>query len=146
LGPDGSWIDYSVVSSADLDNGVTVPYDERLAQRVRDVLGRRAGLDERKMFGGLAFLLDGRMFCGIVKEQLMVRVGPEQHAKALALPHARPMDFTGRPMKGMIYVAPAGVRGRSLAAWVKRGLAGLERAASRSKPAGRIAREKVSCP
>jgi TfoX/Sxy family transcriptional regulator of competence genes len=117
-------------------------YDERLAQRVRDVLGRRAGLDERKMFGGLAFLLDGRMFCGTVNDELMVRVGPKQHEAALALPHARPMDFTGRPMKGLVYVARNGLGGRSLAAWVKRGLAGLGDAPPRSRMAARSTRRK----
>lgn len=119
-------------------------YDEHLAQRVRDVLGRRAGLEERKMFGGLAFLLEGRMFCGIVNDELMVRVGPEQHSVALALPHARAMDFTGRPMKGMVYVAREGLGGPSLAAWVKRGLAGLEDAPPRSRMAGRSTRRKGS--
>lgn len=109
-------------------------YDETLAQRVRDVLGRRAGLDERKMFGGLAFLLGGRMFCGIVKDELMVRVGRVLYTEALGIPHVRPMDFTGRPMTGMVYVAAAGLRGTSLAGWVARGLEGLHEAPSSSKP------------
>lgn len=74
------------------------------------------------MFGGIAFMLNGNMCCGVVKDELMVRVGAEQHAAALALPGARPMDFTGRPMNGMVFVRPAGYRdGRALAAWVKRG-------------------------
>jgi len=60
------------------------------------------------MFGGLAFLLDGRMFCGIVKNDLMVRVGPEKYEKALGMAHARPMNFTGRPMTGYVFVGPAG--------------------------------------
>lgn len=97
-------------------------YDEQLADRVRRLLARRDGLTERKMFGGIAFMLGGNMCCGVVKSDLMVRVGPEQHDKALALPGARPMDFTGRPMKGMVFVRPAGYRdGKALAAWVKRG-------------------------
>lgn len=100
-------------------------YDESLAARVRQILEGRTGVEERKMFGGLAFLLGGRMFCGIVKEELMVRVGPERHAEALALPHARPMDFTGRPMTGMVYVAAAGLRGPALDRWVERGIEGL---------------------
>jgi TfoX/Sxy family transcriptional regulator of competence genes len=100
-------------------------YDESLAARVRSILDGRTGVEERKMFGGLAFLLDGRMFCGIVKEELMVRVGSERYAEALVLPHARPMDFTGRPMTGMVYVASAGLRGPALDRWVVRGIEGL---------------------
>jgi TfoX/Sxy family transcriptional regulator of competence genes len=59
---------------------------------------------EKKMFGGIAFLLDGAMFCGVSGGDLMVRVGAEAHEAALARPHARPMDFTGRPMKGYVFV------------------------------------------
>jgi TfoX/Sxy family transcriptional regulator of competence genes len=119
-------------------------YDESLAARVRRVLEGRTGVEERKMFGGLAFLLGGRMFCGILKEELMVRVGPERHAEALALPHARPMDFTGRPMTGMVYVAAAGLRGSALDRWVERGLEGLATTpVSRPKPRRRTAGAKV---
>lgn len=81
-------------------------YDEDLADRIRRALGARGGLTEKKMFGGLAFLHDGKMFCGIIGEDLMVRVGPEAHARALARAHVRPMDFTGRPMRGYVYVGP----------------------------------------
>jgi TfoX/Sxy family transcriptional regulator of competence genes len=95
-------------------------YDETLASRIRKVLAGRAGISEKKMFGGVAFLLEGKMFCGIVKEDLMLRVGPERHAEALSEPHVRPMDFTGRPMVGYVYIAPAGCRGdRALAKWVE---------------------------
>ena len=76
-------------------------FDPGLAERIRDLLAGRRGVGERKMFGGLAFLLDGRMVVGIIDRTLMARVGPDRHADALALPHARPMDFTGRPMKGL---------------------------------------------
>ena len=94
-------------------------YDERLANRLRRLLAPQGGVSERKMFGGLAFLVDGHMCVGIVGEDLMVRVGPDQHAQALAAPHARPMDFTGRPSKGMVYVAPAGcARDPALKKWV----------------------------
>ena len=96
-------------------------YDADLAERVRAVIGTT--FDERKMFGGLAFMVGGNMCCGIVGDELMVRVGPDEFAAALARPHAREMDFTGRPMKGMVYVVPQGVKDkRSLAAWVKRGV------------------------
>lgn len=98
-------------------------YDEHLAERVGRALARRPGLTEKKMFGGIAFMLNGNMCCGIVKDDLMVRVGPQAHDEALAQPHARPMDFAGRPMKGMVYVDPAGVRSDgALAAWVQRGV------------------------
>ena len=96
-------------------------YDEELAERVRLALAGREGLSEKRMFGGIAFMLHGNMSCGIVKDQLMVRVGPERHAEALAQPHARPMDFTGRPMKGMVYVGPEGLRSDAdLNAWLRR--------------------------
>lgn len=100
-------------------------YDERLAERVRAVLADHDGVSERKMFGGLAFLVDGKMCVGVIGNELMVRSGPTQHEAALKKPHARPMDFTGRPMTGMIYVAPAGVaRGTALKRWVELGIAG----------------------
>lgn len=100
-----------------------VAYDEDLANRVREALGGTKGVRERKMFGGLAFMVHGNMACGIVGDELMVRVGPEAYEQALSQPHAREMDFTGRSMKGMVYVAADGVKnGRSLKAWVERGL------------------------
>jgi hypothetical protein len=94
-------------------------YDPGLAQRVREVLGQRSGLEERRMFGGLAFLLDGKMFVGVNSSTLMARVGPERYEDALALPHVREMDFTGRPLRGYVYIAPAGLaEDRDLGAWV----------------------------
>lgn len=94
-------------------------YDEKLADRIRRALGPRDDVEERKMFGGLAFLRDGKMFCGIAKDDLMVRVGPDGYEEALEKPHVRPMDFTGRPMKGYVFVAPAGRRtDAALRAWV----------------------------
>ena len=99
-------------------------YDEDLGARVRSALAGTAGLTERKMFGGLAFLVQGHMCCGVVGNELMVRVGPDAYADALAQPHAREMDFTGRPMKGMVMVAAGGFAARAdLARWVRRGLA-----------------------
>ena len=94
-------------------------YDERLAGRVRKLLARRGGLYEIKMFGGLAFMVQGHMCCGVVKGLLMARVGPEAYREALAKPHARPMDFTGKPLKGLVYITPAGTRTeKQLSAWV----------------------------
>lgn len=99
-------------------------YDEKLADRVRDVLKHRRGVSEKKMFGGLSFLVNGNMSCGIIGDNLMVRVGPDAYDGALKKKGARPMDFTGRAMKGMIYVDRSGYgRSASLKAWVERGLA-----------------------
>ena len=83
-------------------------YNEQLADKIRTVIARRKGLTEKKMFGGEAFMLNGNMFCGVVRDDLLVRVGAERNEEALALPNARPMDFTGKPMKGFIYVDSKG--------------------------------------
>ena len=83
-------------------------YNEELAARVRKALGRRKDLKEQKMFGGIAFMLCGHMCCGVMDDDLMLRLGPELAAKALKRAHTRPVDFTGRVMKSMIMVAPAG--------------------------------------
>jgi TfoX/Sxy family transcriptional regulator of competence genes len=93
-------------------------YDEDLADRVRAVLPSGERVTERQMFGGLAFMLGGHMFCGVVKDTLMVRLGPDSADRALDRPHVRPMDFTGRPMKGMVFVEPEGLRGTALRQWV----------------------------
>ena len=94
-------------------------FDAGLAQRVRNVLGGRPGITERRMFGGLAFLVDGKMFVGIQDAVLMARVGAERHHDALAMPHVREMDFTGRPMKGYVYIDPPAVAAdKDLSAWV----------------------------
>jgi len=99
-------------------------YDGGLAERIREVLEGQAGVAEKKMFGGLAFMLDGHMCVGIVKDELMVRVGPDGYDDALAQPHARAMDFTGKPMKGFIYVGVDGFAEDShLDAWIARGRA-----------------------
>jgi TfoX/Sxy family transcriptional regulator of competence genes len=99
-------------------------YDELLADRIRDVLSSTAGVTERKMFGGLAFSIAGNMACGIVGPDLMLRLGEEGADSALDEPHVRPMDFTGRPMASMVYVAAAGIATRdALATWVGRGVA-----------------------
>jgi TfoX/Sxy family transcriptional regulator of competence genes len=98
-------------------------YDESLARRVRSQLADQVDLHERKMFGGLAFMVRGNMCCGIVGEELMVRVGSEQYAAALAQPHAREMDFTGRPMTGMVMVATDGLASDEvLEQWIRRSI------------------------
>lgn len=102
----------------------TMAFDEALAERIRAVLADHQEMTERKMFGGAAFMLGDRMAVGIVGDQLMVRVGPGGYEAALAEPHTRPMDFTGRPSRGMVYVAPAGVAADAdLARWVEAGAA-----------------------
>lgn len=99
-------------------------YDEKLADRIRHQLAGTKGVTERKMFGGIAFMHRGNMICGIVRDDLMVRVGADAHDDALAKPHTRPMDFNGRASRGMVYVEPAGItRAPSLRGWIDRGLA-----------------------
>jgi TfoX/Sxy family transcriptional regulator of competence genes len=95
-------------------------FDEGLAERVREALQGRPGITERRMFGGLAFLVDGKMFVGILGGELMARVGAERYQDALALPHVRKMDFTGKPMNGYVYIEPQGLaEDETLKAWVQ---------------------------
>jgi hypothetical protein len=96
-------------------------YDEGLAQRIREQVADHSGITEKKMFGGLSFLLNGNMACGVIKDELIVRVGPD--SDAVHQPHARPFDFTGRPMNGWVVVAPAGFESdQSLQHWVEQGV------------------------
>ena len=98
-------------------------YDEQLATRVRSALDGLEGLCERKMFGGLAFMVHGNMACGVEGDRLMVRVGPERYEEALGKPHVTLMDFTGRPMKGFVFVAPEGTGTETaLKDWVEMGV------------------------
>jgi TfoX/Sxy family transcriptional regulator of competence genes len=83
-------------------------YDEKLAERIRGCLAARGDVVEKKMFGGLTFMVGGHMACGILGDQLVLKVGDELYERVVTRPHARPMDFTGKPMRGMVYVAPAG--------------------------------------
>ena len=99
-------------------------FDEGLAQRIRDHLDDERDVIERKMFGGAAFMIRGNMCCGVVGDELMVRVGPDAYDEALLRPHAREMDFTGKPMRGMLYVGAKGIDAdKDLAAWIDRGAA-----------------------
>jgi TfoX/Sxy family transcriptional regulator of competence genes len=98
-----------------------VAYDEHLAQRVRAVLSADRDISERKMFGGLAFLSRGHMLCGVIEDALTLRLGEDGSDEALDEPHVRPMDFTGRPMRTMIFVdAPGMISDYALAAWIGR--------------------------
>lgn len=100
-----------------------MPYDEPLAARVRTVLKGQGSIVEKGMFGGLAYLVNRKMFAGILNKDLVVRVGPDGHEGALKEPHTRPMDFTGKPMKGYVYVGPAGTKNAAhLRKWLARGL------------------------
>lgn len=93
--------------------------DPALAGRVRAALDGRRGLGETRMFGGLCFTLNGNMLCGIHRDRLMFRVGRAQHERALARPGARPMDITGRPMHGFVFVDPAQCDTRRLKSWIR---------------------------
>jgi len=98
-------------------------YDEGLAERIRGIVADRHDVSEKRMFGGIAFMIRGHMSIGIVKDDLMVRVGPEAHDNLVRRPHARPMDFTGRPMKGFLYVASPGLEADAdLERWVGHGV------------------------
>ena len=110
-------------------------FDEKLADRVRRQVAKRSGLSEKKMFGGLAFLLHGNMSCGIHGNELIVRIDPETTESALAEPGTRIFDITGRPMKGWLLVSSTGVTDNAaIAKWVRRG---LDYAASLLKKQGR---------
>ncbi len=93
-------------------------YDEDLVHRLRAVLPTEGVVTERKMFGGLAFMLDGHMLCGVMKERVMLRLGADAAERALDHPGVRPMDFTGRPMTGMVYVDPDGLDDADLRRWI----------------------------
>jgi TfoX/Sxy family transcriptional regulator of competence genes len=84
-------------------------YDETLAGRIRDAVGQQRGITEKKMFGGVGFLLNGNMLVGVWKDSLIARVGVEASEKALKKLHVRPMDITGKPMKGWLLIEPVGI-------------------------------------
>ena len=98
-------------------------YDEGLAQRVREALAEQPELVEKKMFGGVGFMVQGNMACGVNRDNLIVQVGPASYEGALAQPHTGPFDMTGRPMKGWVVVVPDGYASdRDLERWVQQGL------------------------
>jgi TfoX/Sxy family transcriptional regulator of competence genes len=98
-------------------------YDEGLAERIRGVLADRPDVSEKRMFGGIVFMIRGHMSVGIAKDDLMVRVGRDSHDELVRQPHARPMDFTGRPMKGFLYVSSPGLESDAdLERWVGHGV------------------------
>lgn len=98
-------------------------YDETLAARIRNLLRGRTDIAEKRMFGGLAFLADGHMCFGVHGQELIVRLVDAEMSMALARPHVRPMDLTGRPLRGFVFVSPAGTRTTpALEKWIGEGL------------------------
>ena len=101
-------------------------YDVKLAARVRALLSGRDDVAERPMFGGLTFMLGGHMCCGVNRDELVVRIDPVEEEAALGRPHARPMDFTGRRMRGFVTVRPEGLKGPALNRWVRQAVVHAE--------------------
>ncbi|MFO1093260.1 MAG: TfoX/Sxy family protein [Planctomycetaceae bacterium] len=100
-----------------------MPYDQTLAERVRTVLGRRKGITEKKMFGGVGFLLNGNMSVAIWKQSLIVRLGPEQAELALREAHVKEFDITGKAMRGWAMIGPGGLEGDDdVRRWCERSL------------------------
>ena len=98
-------------------------YDEAVAMRVRRTLGKTPDVVEQRMFGGIAFMVRGNMCCGVIGDRLMLRVGPDGSEAAQSRPHAKPMDFTGKPMKGFVFVEPKGFASAGdLKAWIARAI------------------------
>ncbi len=98
-------------------------FDEGLAQRIRSYLRPRDDVEEKRMFGGLAFMVGGHMCCGVIDDRLMLRVGPMKSEPLLEREHTVLMDFTGRPMRGFLYVEPAGLEDDDeLAGWIDEAL------------------------
>lgn len=98
-------------------------YDEGLAHRMREMLGERDDIEEKQMFGGLSFMLNGNMSVGIIKDDLCVRADPDRFEELLTRPGAREFDFTGRPMKGWLMVGPEGLEDDdALRAWIEEGV------------------------
>ena len=116
-------------------------YDVHLADRVRSILASAGEFSEKKMFGGLAFMVNGRMCCGVLKTDLVLRLTPEEADAALREPHTRPMDFTGKPMKSMIYVSSIGTDSdQALTTWIESAVR-LARNTPEKKSAPRSGRE-----
>ncbi len=101
-----------------------MPYDADLVLRLRKLIECRSGIEEKRMFGGIAFLVGGNMCFGIYRDNLIVRVGPDRYEESLSLPHTGPMDITGRPMKGWVMVDAEGINTHAaLQQWIEGGLA-----------------------
>jgi len=95
-------------------------YDEELAERAHSMVPSELTVDQIAMFGGLAFMINGHMAFGVMKDSLMLRLDPDEATEALGQPHVAPMDFTGRPMRSMVLVGPGGLDDAALRTWVAR--------------------------
>ena len=119
-----------------------MPFDEQTAHRLRNILAEEVAdsevtIKDKRMFGGFAMMVNGYMCCGIVGQDLVVRVAANEYEEALSQPHARSMDFTRRPMRGFVYVAPAGFRSSTqLRAWIQRSLHFVLSLPSKMSPEG----------
>src|SRR5436189_4423378 len=102
-------------------------FDESLAARIRGLLARRKGIEEKKMFGGVGFLLNGNMLVGVWKESLIARLGPDEGNEALKEPHVKEFDITGRAMKGWVLVESEGLEGERLQEWIDRAMTFVRR-------------------
>jgi len=118
-----------------------MPYDENLAARVRRALARQRKVEEKKMMGGLTFMVNGKMCVGILNDDLMARIDPAVHDEALKKKGCREMDFTGRPMKGFVFVSPDGTK-TDLAYWIKLALEFNARAKASKKTKKKPTRTK----
>ncbi|MBI3680918.1 MAG: TfoX/Sxy family protein [Acidobacteria bacterium] len=120
-----------------------MPYNERLVERVRSALSGWEGVAERRMFGGVAFLVHGNMCCGVTEDLLVLRLGSPGAELALGRPHTREMDFTGKPMKGMVYVEPEGVRTNAeLQGWLEQAVRFAEALPEKRTVKGRTRRNR----
>jgi TfoX/Sxy family transcriptional regulator of competence genes len=110
-------------------------YNEKLAERISKILKGKRGLVEKKMFGGIAYMLKDKMFVGIVKDDLMVRVLNEKYEEYLKKPNAREMDFTGRPLKGYLYINAEGIKTvKQLSKWIDVGIEYALKSPAKKKP------------
>jgi hypothetical protein len=104
-----------------------MPYSESLAERIRQALGRRKRIEEKKMFGVVGFLLNGNMLVAVWQISLIARIGPDQYDEVLKTPNVREFDITGRPMKGWIMVEPDGIENdKQLSRWIERAMSFVE--------------------
>lgn len=118
-------------------------YDEGLAQRLRELLADRTDVIEKKMFGGLCFMVSDHMCCGIVGDTLMARVGPQAYEACLQQDYVKEMDFTGKPMKGLVYVQAQGItEDTELSHWLGRCLDFV----SALPPQTKITKEEINHP
>ncbi len=84
-------------------------YDERLADRIREILVDQPDIEEKQMMGGVAFMVNNKMCVGVIKDEMMARIDPDVYEEALEKHGCHPMDFTGKPMKGWVFISPEGI-------------------------------------